>query len=223
MTGKFFATGKVKLNMQQRDVHLFVYDSLSDWEYGYAVAGINSPEFQKNPGAYRVQTVGVRRELVTSMGGVRIQPDRTLDQVVPADSAMLIIPGGMSWDNAGEPEAIEAARAFLKQGVPVAAICGATGGFARAGLLDDRRHTSNAREYLAMTGYRGAGLYEDAPAVMDRDLITASGTAPLEFAVQIFKRLDLYSPAVLDAWYGLHKTGETKYFYALMQASPPSA
>jgi hypothetical protein len=27
---------------------------------------------------------------------------------------------------------------------------------------------------------------------------------------------------VLDAWYGLFSTGEAKYFYALVQASPPS-
>ena len=57
----------------------------------------------------------------------------------------------------GNIEAVEVARVFLKAGVPVAAICGATAGLARGGLLDGCRHTSNSKEYLAATQYRGAG------------------------------------------------------------------
>ncbi len=30
-------------------VHLFVFDTLADWEPGYAVAGINDPAFQLQP------------------------------------------------------------------------------------------------------------------------------------------------------------------------------
>jgi putative intracellular protease/amidase len=209
--------------MEHRDVHLFVFDSLSDWECGYAVAGINNPQLQCHPGRYRVRTVALRQELVTTIGGLRIQPHLSLDQLTPADSGMLIIPGGTVWDEGRNGEAVEAARAFLTGGVPVAAICGATAGLARGGLLDDRRHTSNAREYLAATSYRGTGLYEDASAVTDGDLITASGTAPLDFALHIFRRLDLYTPAVLEAWYGLFKTGRPEYFAALMRAGPSGA
>gem|GEM_PF-5819719 len=29
--------------MRQETVHVFVFDTLSDWEPGYAVAGINNP------------------------------------------------------------------------------------------------------------------------------------------------------------------------------------
>jgi putative intracellular protease/amidase len=209
--------------MEHRHVHLFVFDSLSDWECGYAVAGINSPQFQRHPGRYRVRTVALRHGLVTTVGGLRIRPDLSLDQLTPADSGMLIMPGGTAWDEGRNGEAVEAARAFLAGGVPVAAICGATAGLARGGLLDGRRHTSNAREYLAVTPYRGAGLYEDAPAVTDGDLITASGTAPLDFALHIFRRLGLYSPAVLEAWYGLFKTGRPEYFAALMRAGTSGA
>src|SRR5262245_34830944 len=137
--------------MEQRHVHLFVFDSVSDWEYGYAVAGINNPQFQQHPGRYRVRTVALRQALVTTIGGLRIQPDLSLDQLTPAASDMLIIPGGTAWDEGRNGDAVEAARAFLTSGVPVAAICGATAGLARGGLLDDRRHTSNAPVYLAGT------------------------------------------------------------------------
>ncbi|MEW6659340.1 MAG: type 1 glutamine amidotransferase family protein [Thermodesulfobacteriota bacterium] len=205
--------------MKQQDVHLFVFDSLSDWEPGYAVAGINSPRFQLNPGRYRVRTVALRRESIHTMGGIRIEPDLSLDTVSPQNSAMLILPGGTAWDMGDNMEAVEVAGVFLNAGVPVAAICGATAGLARGGLLDHHRHTSNSREYLAATQYLGTAFYEDAPAVTDDNLITASGIAPLEFARQIFRRLALYSPQLLDAWYGLFKTGRPEYYDALMQAA----
>lgn len=205
--------------MESQDVHVFVFDGLSDWETGYAVAGINGPQFQKQPGRYRIRTVAPHEGSVVTMGGIRIQPDLTLDTLRPADSAMLILPGGVAWDEGKHSEAVERARAFLDAGVPVAAICGATAALARGGLLDDRRHTSNAPEYLAATRYRGAALYEDAPAVTDRNVVTASGTAPLDFALHIFRLLDVYTSAVLDAWYNLFRTGRTEYFVALMQAA----
>lgn len=205
--------------MKQQDVHLFVFDSLSDWEAGYAVAGINSPQFQKNPGSSRIRTVALRKNPVTTMGGINIIPDIALDMLSPKDSAMLILPGGIAWDEGKNMEAVEVAAAFLGLGVPVAAICGATAGLARGGLLDSRQHTSNAPEYLAATQYCGAALYEDSPAVSDDNVITASGIAPIDFAYHIFRHLDLYSLQVLDAWYGLYKTGRPEYFNALMKAA----
>jgi putative intracellular protease/amidase len=205
--------------VKQKDVYLFVFDSLSDWEPGYAVAGINNHQFQINPGSYRVQTVSLRRASILTMGGIRIEADLMLDSISPENSAMLILPGGTAWDSGQNMGAADVAGIFLGAGVPVAAICGATAGLARGGLLDNRRHTSNAREYLAATQYRGISLYEDSLAVTDNNLITASGIAPVDFAQHIFRRLNLYRPPVLDAWYGLFKTGQAEYFDALMQAA----
>ncbi|MCP4746195.1 MAG: glutamine amidotransferase [Desulfobacteraceae bacterium] len=204
--------------MKQQNVYFFVFDSLSDWEAGYAIAAINNPQFQLSPDRYQIRTVSLRQGPVMTIGGVRIDPDLTLENISYADSAMLILPGGTAWDSGQNMEAVEVAAQFLSAGVPVAAICGATVGLARAGLLDDRRHTSNAKQYLAATQYCGVSLYEESPAVTDANLITASGLAPVDFAQHIFQRLNLYSPKVLDAWYGLFKTGKPEFFGALMQA-----
>ncbi|HEU0302069.1 MAG TPA: type 1 glutamine amidotransferase family protein [Longimicrobium sp.] len=201
--------------MQPQTVHLFVYDTLADWEPGYAIAGINNPAWQAQPGRYRVRTVGAGTGTVTSAGGVTIVPDMAAADLQPGESAMLILPGGDVWDHGGVPGAVEKAREFLAAGVPVAAICGATAGLARGGLLDDVDHTSNAPEYLAATGYAGAARYRAEPAVRDGLLITAPGTAPLEFAREIFRALGLYEPRMLDAWYALFKTGDASHFYAL--------
>jgi putative intracellular protease/amidase len=201
--------------MKQQAVHMYVVDTLADWEPGYAVAGLNNPAFQAHPGRYRVATVGVRKAPIVTIGGVTILPDLVLDQLAPEDSAMLILPGGESWDQGQNGEASEQARRFLQAGVPVAAICGATSGLARAGLLDKLKHTSNAREYLQATGYGGSALYQDVRAVADGNLITASSIAPIEFAYQIFNMLGVYTAEVLEAWYGLFKTGDASYYGAL--------
>ncbi len=205
--------------MDSHVLHHCVFDGMSDWETGYATAWINNPQFQKRPGRYRVRTVGVHKKTITTMGGLCIQPDLAIQDLCVQESAMLILPGGAAWDEGQNSEIIQTAARFLDSGNPVAAICGATAGLARAGLLDNRRHTSNDRGYLNMTFYKGTRLYEEAPAVTDNNLITASGMAPVDFAVHIFRHLDIYTPSVLKAWSGLFKTGRADYFVQLMTAA----
>jgi putative intracellular protease/amidase len=201
--------------LEKQIVHLFVFNTLADWETGFAVAGINNPAFQKQPGRYCKQTVGLDAEPVTTIGGVTILPDITLNELKPG--AMLILPGGNAWDTGENCRILETAKAFLAAEIPVAAICGATTGLARAGILDDESHTSNSPEYLQATNYRGAELYQNQPAVTAGNVITANSTAPLDFAYHIFKRLDLYDAPVLEAWYGLFKKGDTSYYLTLQQ------
>jgi putative intracellular protease/amidase len=204
--------------MEAQTVHLFVFNGMADWEPAFAIAGINNPRYQREPGRFRVSTVGATAETVTTMGGVHIQPDLALSELSPTASAMLILPGGDSWELGENREAIEKAAEFLAIGIPVAAICAATLALARAGFLDNRLHTSNAPEYLKASRYRGSSLYRNIPAIADGNLITASGTAPVDFAYQIFGTLNLYPEAALNAWYSLFKSGDASKYYALAGA-----
>jgi putative intracellular protease/amidase len=199
-----------------------VFERFADWEAAFAVAGINEPRFQREPGRFEVRTVAASLAPVRSMGGVAVLPDLTLQDLAPEGSAMLILPGGEGWDQGEHLDAARKAGEFLDAGVPVAAICGATAGLARLGLLDGRSHTSNALAYLKGTGgagYGGSDRYEDVPAFGDGLLITAGGMAPLEFAVEIFKALALYDDEALAAWYDLYKTGASQHFARLQQAA----
>lgn len=199
-----------------RDVHLFVVDTLADWEPGLAVAHINHPA-PGGPSRYRVKTVGLSRAPIHTRGGVTITPDLALAEVRPADSALLILPGSDLWAEKSTDPALAQAQGFVDAGVPVAAICGATFGLARAGLLDERRHTGNDPDWLATSGYQGRALYVREPAVEDRGVITASATAPLDFARLILARLEVFTPTTLDAWYGLFKNHDPACFFAFMQ------
>jgi|ERR1700728_249765 putative intracellular protease/amidase len=204
--------------MEAQTVHLFVFAGMADWEPSFAIAGINNPRFHLNPGRFRVATVAVNTETITTMGGVRIEPDLALAQLSPTASAMLILPGGDSWEQGENWEAVEKAAEFLAIGIPVAAICAATQALARAGFLDNRLHTSNAPEYLKSTGYRGSSLYRNIPAIADGNLITASGLAPIDFAYQVFGALQIYSEPALNAWYSLFKNGDASKYHTLVQA-----
>ena len=204
--------------MKKATIHLFVFDTMSDWEYGYLVAAINNPQFQKTPGRFRVRTVSLSDKPIATMGALRVIPDLTLDKLRPSNSSMLVLPGGTAWDMKKNKEAAQLAADFLAKGTPVAAICGATTGLARIGLLDDVPHTSNSKDYIAATGYKGAAFFRNKPAVKSGSLITASAMSPLEFAREVFSTLDVYSEAALAAWYSLYKTGDAKYFAALMKS-----
>ncbi len=200
-----------------RDVHLFVLDSMADWEPAFTIAHINRPA----PGMaspYSVKTVGMDRKMVRSMGGITIQPDMSLDELVPGKSSMLILPGSELWADTIADPALVKARDFVESGVPIAAICGATFGLARVGLLDDRRHTSNDPDWLASSGYHGIANYVQEPAVEDGGIITASVTASLEFARLILGRLGIFSLNTLNAWYNLYKTGNPEYYFEFMEA-----
>ena len=200
-------------------IYLYVFDTLSDWEPGFAIAGINNPQFQRAPGAYRIKTVSLTTSPVRTIGGLTITPDTTIDKNSLAASPLFIVPGGAAWDKGKNSEAAKLAGRFLEAGKTVAAICGATVGLAKAGLLDQRKHTSNSKDYIAATGYAGLKNYRKRAAVTDRGLITSPAMAPLEFAREIFSELGIYEPAVLEAWYKLYKTGDEKYFQTLMQAA----
>lgn len=199
------------------DVHLLVLDTLADWEPGFAIAHINRPAVGF-PAKYRVRTVGLDRSPVRTIGGLTVTPDLALGELQPEASALLLLPGADLWADAKTDPALDKAGAFVAAGVPVAAICGATLGLARAGLLDSRHHTSNAPQFLASTGYRGAALYVDAPAVEDGGVITASATAPLAFARLILARLQVFPPPALEAWFQLYDTGKPAAYFKFVEA-----
>jgi putative intracellular protease/amidase len=153
------------------------------------------------------------------MGGLRVLPDIAVAELEPDAGDLLVLPGSEMWDAGGGGDFADAAARFLNAGVPVAAICGATAGLARAGLLDARAHTSAAAEYLAATGYAGGARYVDDRAVVDGDLITAGPQSPVQFARAVLARLGLASDTTLDAYEAVFHRADPRGFPVLMAAA----
>ncbi|UVJ39960.1 DJ-1/PfpI family protein [Arthrobacter sp. CJ23] len=198
---------------------LYATDTMADWEYGYVIAGITMAE-QTMPGRFRLVVASDSQgKPVRTMGGLQVLPDTHVSELNPDDVGMLILPGADTWSS-DHDAILSFAEDLLAEGTPVAAICGATLGLARSGLLNDRAHTSNAPEFLLGTpGYNEGDHYRSEKTVSDGTLITAPATAPIDFAKAIFERLELFPQPITDAWYGLHTTGEKKYFDQLIGTS----
>ena len=190
--------------MPEKAVHLLVVDGFADWEPSHALAEL------RREGKYRVQTVGLTKDPVESMGGIRVLPSMSVPEVDPSDVAVFIIPGGDRWESGTmEPEIQALLERLDAAGVPIAAICAATAAVARVGLLKGRRHTSNGLEFLRgqVPGYDQSANYVDTPAVRDRGLITASGLGDIEFAREIFEELNVFSVEDRALWGRIFRSG----------------
>src|SRR5437588_12058271 len=87
--------------MPDKAVYLLVVDGFADWEAAHAVAEL------RRQGGYRVEAVGLSMNLVQSMGGMKIQPSRTVADIDLSEVAMFILPGGDRWEqHPHEPELI---------------------------------------------------------------------------------------------------------------------
>ncbi|MED3480136.1 glutamine amidotransferase [Bacillus thuringiensis] len=205
--------------MQTRKAYLYVFDTMSDWEYGHLIAELNTGRyFKKDVAPFKVVTVGINKETIISMGGLNIKPDISLDECILENNDLLILPGGNTWSEEIHKPILKTVGEALKLGTIVAAICGATIGLANYGYLNSRKHTSNSLDYMKMVcpNYNGENFYEMGPVASSENLITASGVAPLEFAMEVLKKLDVFAPDTLHSWYKLNVTHEPEYFFQLM-------
>lgn len=207
--------------MQPKNVYLYVFNTMSDWEYGYLIAELNTGRyFKKDLTPLKVVTVGANKKMINTMGGLTIKPDISLDECTLESKDLLVLPGGTTWREDIHQPILKKIGEALQLGTIVAAICGATEALANMGYLDSRKHTSNNLEYIKMVcpNYKGEKFYEMGLAVSDENLVTASGVAPLEFTMEVLKKIDVFSQDTLHSWYNLNKTQKPEYFFQLMNS-----
>ena len=189
-----------------KSIYVLVFEGMADWEPAHALAEL------RRSGKREVVSVGFDRSPIRTMGGLQITPDVALSDVSPAAVELLILPGGDLWESGAYPrdELESLVHRLVAAETPVAAICGATLAVARAGILNDRQHTSNMRADLEryVPDYSGHAHYVDAPVVRDRHVITASGLAAVDFARAIFAELSVFTSADEQLWFDMFKNGK---------------
>lgn len=186
-------------------VHILIFDGFADWEPALALAEL------RRSGQLDVISVGFNNNPITSMGGLRVFPDRGLLELDLAHVRLFMLPGGDLWERADYPR--HQLEIILHQlhdtSVSIATICGATLALARAGLLNGSAHTSNFRDFLTKAPeYRGGDYYRDDLAVRDRGVITASGLGATEFAREVLAELGVLDDNIRDLWFQAFKTGK---------------
>lgn len=189
--------------MMRKKAYLLVFDGLADWEAALALCEINKKDY------IDVLTVALSKEPVTTMGGIKIVPDANIEDIDARQACIFIAPGGDMWEQEANENYIALFKRLHREGVIIGAICGATLGLGRAGLLDEINHTSNSLSYLKemLPDYKGDQFYVDRLAVADKNVITASGLGSVEFAREVIKRLELYDEKDAEIWWNLFKHG----------------
>ncbi len=203
-------------------VFLYVPDMLADMEVAQLLVEINSGRFlRKDIEKPQIVKVGNDLQTIKTMGGISITPDIDVDAMNIKDGDLLVLPGGMTWQNGNHQKIVEAAKKVkANKNITLAAICGATIKLADSGLFDDIKHTSNSLEYLKMVckNYKGEKLYQSKPVVVDENVITASEFGYFDFTFEVLKKINVMKNATLDAWNNLYKTNEARYFFEIMKS-----
>lgn len=182
-------------------VYVLVFDGFADWQAALALCEV------RRPGEWQVCTLGFSRAPVVSMGGLTVQPDGTLAELAMDRAVMLVVPGGHLWLRGEGAAAVERLREAHAAGATLAGIDSGVVPLARAGLLDGVRHTGNwAGQLSAVPHYAGEDQYDaEVLAANDGGVITASHLGSVEFAREVIRTLDLYSPTDREDWFRLFK------------------
>ncbi|WP_404335179.1 type 1 glutamine amidotransferase family protein [Planococcus rifietoensis] len=192
---------------------LFVLlDEYADWEAGSLAAALNE-EPEGDGRRFDVKTVSLTKNPVTSIGGFTVLPDYSIDDA-PEEFAGLILIGGNSWRKDGSERVMELVDKALSQQSVLGAICDASVFLGRNGLLNDVPHTSNHLEDLQETAgdrYTNEAHYLQQQAVRSSQLITANGSAFLEFGKEVLEALNAAPQPEIDEWYGFFKQGYYDY------------
>jgi protein deglycase len=144
--------------------------------------------------------IGLDHEPVKGEAGLSCLPDISLNEAEISQYQSLILPGADDFQHLPEESALFSfIRSGYEQDAVIAAISSAPYFLAKSGILDDRYYTTGisrqAREFL---GVFNEERFVDAPYVFDRGILTAKGSAFVDFAIKFGQVLELdFNPG----WY----------------------
>lgn len=176
----------------------------------YLSQAIASDDFslKENP-AYINKVVAPAMEPVKSIGGFRTMPDYSFD-TMPEDYAAIVLIGGFGWSTPVADAVAPIVRQVIEKGRIVGAICNAASWMAKQGFLNTVKHTGNGIEQLKLWGgdnYTNPDGYINSQAVSDNNIVTANGSATLEFAKELLLLLENDTPERIEMYYQFNKQG----------------
>lgn len=179
-------------------------------EMVYLMEAISSDEQQLKPSPkYVNRIVAPTADPVSAIGGLKVIPDYTFDNI-PDDYAALVLIGGFGWTKPIAEQVLPIIRKAIEKGQIVGAICNGASFLAKCGFLNTVRHTGNGLEQLKLWGgenYTNPDGYIHEQAVSDKNIVTANGSATLEFAKELLLLLENDTPERIEMYYQFNKQG----------------
>lgn len=185
-------------------------------EVVYLAQAVASDEYalKENP-KYVNKVVAPTLEPVKSIGGFRTVPDYSFE-TMPEDYAALVLIGGFGWTTPVAQQLVPIVRKAIDSGKIVGAICNGASFMAKAGFLNNVKHTGNGLEQLQLWGgdnYTNPDGYVHVQAVSDNNIVTANGSATLEFAKELLLLLENDTPERIEMYYQFNKQGFCSLFH----------
>lgn len=187
-----------------KEILFVLLEEYAEYESSNLAAVINSSN------KFKVKTVSLENDLVGSIGGFYTKVDYTIEEALSSDFAGVILVGGMSWRKAESKKVLMLVEKAIEKETVIGAICDATAFLAMHGYLNDIAHTGNGLESLrsyAKDNYTGESKFIESQAVKCGNIVTANGTAALEFAKAILELLDVMPIDEINEWYNNYKLG----------------
>jgi len=184
-----------------------ILEQYADWEYSFLATALQG-RIKDKTSNFEVKTLSLNKNPVKSIGGFTTIPDYSIEDY--PDYAALILIGGMSWRTEEAKNVVPIMKQALSDGKVVGAICDATVFLGMNGVLNDKKHTSNTLDDLvesAQNSYTGKENYINEQTVRDGKLITANGTAYLEFTREVLYALEAYPVEYIEENYKFFRLG----------------
>ena len=203
-----------KQTMNNEILYILLPD-FAEHEMVYLAQAVASDEFAlKESPKYVNKIVAPTLDPVKSIGGFRMLPDYSFD-TMPEDYAALILVGGFGWATPIADKVVSIVKHAIEKGKIVGAICNAASFMAKHGFLNNIKHTGNGIEQLKIWGgenYTNAHGYVNIQAVADTNIVTANGSATLEFAKELLSLLENDTLEQIEMYYQFNKQGFCELF-----------
>lgn len=194
----------------KKEIIFVLLNRFADWEAAHTAVCLNTGVIPGRPVKYIAKTLSLTKEPIISIGGFRLLPDYDI-HTFPEDCAGLVLVGGdNNWFSPEAESLVPLVEKMIRENKLVAGICNASVFLGKHGFLNHVKHTSNALEYLkniAGEKYTGDAHYIAKQAVRDGNIVTANGTAQLEFCREILYALDADESEIIEESYSFYKNG----------------
>lgn len=171
---------------------VFIFDDMTDYEITFITHLLNTS------GDKEIITFAYEDKMIKGRSGFLFKPSRLLSDVLNEDVEGLILTGG--WYGETKPELLHLINSLNSKGKLISAICGAGTIFlAKAGVLQSVKYTTPVIEWTQrhrdIFGEKDPFPRENfilERIVRDRNIITAHGTAFIDFAIEICDWFNLF-------------------------------
>lgn len=160
------------------------------------------PRYRFEEAGYSVDVASLQKGVIRGMHGYEVRVDKSFAEVVPAEYAVLILPGGKAPAAIRKnPAVISIVHQFFADKRPVGAICHGPQTLVSAGLLRNRRAT--CYHTVAKELQDAGALYEDSEVVVDGRLVTSRQPADLPaFLRELMKVATQRDVSAADKYWG---------------------